>query len=208
MRIAGYDELRAEQGRRERRAAGDTSEPLMGIGISFFTEGVGAGPRKHMDILGLGMADGCRAARAPDRQGTAPAVSCRSQGQGHETTFAQIVAQELGIPPEDIEVHPRRHRQHPVRPRHVRVALDAVSAVAPRRSWPGESATRPASSPPRRSSARPTISNGSSAAGRSRATRRRARRSRRSPCCRTARSNCPTASRATSTARASTTRRT
>ena len=31
---------------------------LMGIGISFFTEGVGAGPRKHMDILGLGMADG------------------------------------------------------------------------------------------------------------------------------------------------------
>ncbi|MGH2930628.1 MAG: molybdopterin cofactor-binding domain-containing protein, partial [Solirubrobacteraceae bacterium] len=27
-----------------------------------------------------------------------------SQGQGHETTFAQIVAEELGIPPEDIDV--------------------------------------------------------------------------------------------------------
>src|SRR5207244_1276104 len=28
----------------------------------------------------------------------------KSQGQGHETTFAQIVAHELGIPPEDILV--------------------------------------------------------------------------------------------------------
>ena len=53
MEIAGYDELRKEQA--EKRARGE----YMGIGISFFTEGVGAGPRKHMDILGLGMADGC-----------------------------------------------------------------------------------------------------------------------------------------------------
>ena len=52
MELVGYDELRREQA--EKRARGE----LMGIGISFFTEGVGAGPRKHMDILGLGMADG------------------------------------------------------------------------------------------------------------------------------------------------------
>ncbi len=31
-------------------------------------------------------------------------LSVQTQGQGHETTFAQIVAQELGIPPEDVEV--------------------------------------------------------------------------------------------------------
>jgi carbon-monoxide dehydrogenase large subunit len=31
-------------------------------------------------------------------------ISVKTQGQGHETTFAQIVAEELGIPPEDIEV--------------------------------------------------------------------------------------------------------
>ena len=31
-------------------------------------------------------------------------LGVKSQGQGHETTFAQIVAEELGIPPEDIEV--------------------------------------------------------------------------------------------------------
>jgi aerobic carbon-monoxide dehydrogenase large subunit len=104
MRIAGYDELRAEQkARRERRAAGDTSEPLMGIGISFFTEGVGAGPREHMDILGLGMADGCELRVHPTGKAQLR-ISVITQGQGHETTFAQIVAGELGIPPEDIEV--------------------------------------------------------------------------------------------------------
>ena len=104
MRIAGYDELRAEQAaRRARRAAGDTSEPLMGIGLSFFTEGVGAGPRKHMDILGLGMADGAELRVHPTGKAQLR-LSCMSQGQGHQTTFAQIVAQELGIPPEDIEV--------------------------------------------------------------------------------------------------------
>src|SRR6185312_15421749 len=31
-------------------------------------------------------------------------LSCQTQGQGHETTFAQIVAEELGIPPEDVQV--------------------------------------------------------------------------------------------------------
>ena len=104
MRIAGYDELRAEQAaRRARRASGDTSEPMMGIGLSFFTEGVGAGPRKHMDILGLGMADGAELRVHPTGKAQLR-LSCMTQGQGHQTTFAQIVAQELGIPPEDIEV--------------------------------------------------------------------------------------------------------
>ena len=104
MRIAGYDEVRAEQAaRRARRAEGDTSEPMMGIGLSFFTEGVGAGPRKHMDILGLGMADGAELRVHPTGKAQLR-LSCMTQGQGHQTTFAQIVAQELGIPPEDIEV--------------------------------------------------------------------------------------------------------
>ena len=56
-----------------RRRSGPAGE-LMGIGVAFFTEAVGAGPRKDMDILGLGMADGCRAAGAPHRQGRGPAV--------------------------------------------------------------------------------------------------------------------------------------
>jgi aerobic carbon-monoxide dehydrogenase large subunit len=97
MKMAGYDELRREQA--EKRERGE----LMGIGLSFFTEGVGAGPRKHMDILGLGMADGCDLRVHPTGKAVLR-ISCQSQGQGHETTFAQIVAQETGIPPEDIEV--------------------------------------------------------------------------------------------------------
>jgi carbon-monoxide dehydrogenase large subunit len=102
--MAGYDELRKEQAdKRERIAAGDTDTSLMGIGISFFTEGVGAGPRKHMDILGLGMADGCDLRIHPTGKAQIR-LSVQSQGQGHETTFAQIVAHELGIPPEDIQV--------------------------------------------------------------------------------------------------------
>lgn len=97
MRIAGYDELRAEQA--EKRARGE----LMGIGLSFFTEAVGAGPRKNMDILGLGMADGCELRVHPTGKAVVR-LSVQSQGQGHETTFAQIVAEEIGIPPDDIDV--------------------------------------------------------------------------------------------------------
>src|SRR6201991_4256478 len=75
----------------------------MGIGLSFFTEAVGAGPRKHMDILGLGMNDGASLRMSPT--GTAQlAISVQTQGQGHETTFAQIVAAELGLSPDDVDV--------------------------------------------------------------------------------------------------------
>ena len=95
--MAGYDELRREQA--EKRERGE----LMGIGISFFTEGVGAGPRKDMDILGLGMADGCELRIHPTGKAQIR-LSVQSQGQGHETTFAQIVSHELGIPPEDVQV--------------------------------------------------------------------------------------------------------
>ena len=97
MEMAGYDELRREQA--EKRERGE----LMGIGLSFFTETVGAGPRKHMDIVGLGMADGAEVRIHPTGKAVVR-LSVQSQGQGHETTFAQIVAEEIGIPPEDIDV--------------------------------------------------------------------------------------------------------
>jgi len=95
--MAGYDDLRAEQA--EKRANGE----LMGIGVTFFTEAVGAGPRKDMDILGLGMADGCELRVHPTGKAVVR-LSVKTQGQGHETTFAQIIAEEIGIPPEDIDV--------------------------------------------------------------------------------------------------------
>jgi aerobic carbon-monoxide dehydrogenase large subunit len=95
--LAGYPELRREQA--ERRARGE----YMGIGLSFFTEGVGAGPRGHMDIMGLAMADGADLRVHPTGKAVL-AVSVQTQGQGHETTFAQLVAQELGLSPDDVDV--------------------------------------------------------------------------------------------------------
>ncbi len=95
--MAGYEQLRQEQA--QRRSRGE----YMGIGLSFFTEGVGAGPREHMDILGLGMADGADLRVHPTGKAVL-AISVQTQGQGHETTFAQIVAHELGLTPDDVEV--------------------------------------------------------------------------------------------------------
>jgi carbon-monoxide dehydrogenase large subunit len=75
--LAGYDELRAEQA--EKRKRGE----LMGIGVAFF--------------------DGCELRVHPTGKAVVR-LSVQTQGQGHETTFAQIVAEEIGIPPQDIEV--------------------------------------------------------------------------------------------------------
>lgn len=97
MKKIGYDELRKEQA--EKRKKGE----LMGIGISSFTEIVGAGPSKHFDILGLKMFDSCEIRIHPTGKAIAR-FGTKSQGQGHETTYAQIIAEELGIPVGDITV--------------------------------------------------------------------------------------------------------
>ncbi|HTO88304.1 MAG TPA: aerobic carbon-monoxide dehydrogenase large subunit [Thermoanaerobaculia bacterium] len=97
MDIIGYDALRKEQA--EKRKKGE----LMGIGISSFTEIVGAGPSKHFDILGIKMFDSCEIRVHPTGKATAR-FGTKSQGQGHETTYAQVVAEELGIPAAHVEV--------------------------------------------------------------------------------------------------------
>ena len=93
----GYQELRREQA--EKRKKGE----LMGIGLASFTEVVGAGPGKHYDIAGLRMFDSAELRVHPTGKAILK-LGVKSQGQGHETTFAQIVAQELGIPAADVEV--------------------------------------------------------------------------------------------------------
>ena len=97
MEMIGYEDLRREQA--EKRKRGE----LMGIGISSFTEIVGAGPSKHFDILGIKMFDSCEIRIHPTGKVIAR-IGVQTQGQGHETTFGQIVAQELGIPVKDILV--------------------------------------------------------------------------------------------------------
>ena len=76
---------------------------LLGIGISTMTEPLGAGNSREYDILGIKMFDSAElrvhmSGKALLRTGA------KSQGQGHETTWAQIVTHELGIPAEDIVV--------------------------------------------------------------------------------------------------------
>jgi aerobic carbon-monoxide dehydrogenase large subunit len=97
MEKIGYADLRREQA--DKRARGE----LMGIGISSFTEIVGAGPSKDFDILGIKMFDSCEIRVHPTGKATAR-FGTKSQGQGHETTYAQIVAEELGIPAAHVEV--------------------------------------------------------------------------------------------------------
>jgi aerobic carbon-monoxide dehydrogenase large subunit len=93
----GYEDLLEEQA--EKRARGE----LMGIGISTFTEVVGAGPSKHMDILGIKMFDSAEIRIHPTGSGIIRAGT-KSQGQGHETTWAQIVAEELGLDAQNLLV--------------------------------------------------------------------------------------------------------
>ncbi len=93
----GYDELRKEQAEKRRRGE------LMGIGISSFTEIVGAGPSKQFDILGIKMFDSAEIRIHPTGKAIAR-FGTKSQGQGHETTYAQIVAEELGIPAAHVQV--------------------------------------------------------------------------------------------------------
>ena len=93
----GYKALLKEQA--EKRARGE----LMGIGFSTFTEVVGAGPSKHFDILGIKMFDSAEIRIHPTGAGIVRAGT-KSQGQGHETTWAQIVAEELGLDPQNIMV--------------------------------------------------------------------------------------------------------
>jgi carbon-monoxide dehydrogenase large subunit len=95
MDAIGYDDLRKEQ--KEKRKKGE----LMGIGISTFTEIVGAGPSKDFDILGIKMFDSAEIRVHPTGKAIAR-FGTKAQGQGHETTYAQIIAEELGIPAKDI----------------------------------------------------------------------------------------------------------
>ena len=93
----GYAELKKDV--EARRKKGEVT----GIGIASFTEVVGAGHGKDFDLLGVAMFDSAELRVHPTgkallRMGT------KSQGQGHETTYAQIVAEELGIPAMDVAV--------------------------------------------------------------------------------------------------------
>ncbi|MBE3564652.1 MAG: molybdopterin-dependent oxidoreductase [Thermogemmatispora sp.] len=94
MQLIGYQQLRAEQA--QKRAQGK----LMGIGISSYVEICGIGP-KGLTPFGLYESARVRVDQSGDvliYTGASP------HGQGEETTFAQIAADEFGIPIERVLV--------------------------------------------------------------------------------------------------------
>ena len=104
MKSVGYDKLRKEQTKMLEDFKAGKSRKLMGIGVSTFTEIVGAGPSRVCDIVGLvGIFDSCEVRVHPTGAAIAR-FGTKSQGQAHETTYAQILSTEMGIPAADIEI--------------------------------------------------------------------------------------------------------
>lgn len=101
LKAVDYEGLRAEQAQRVEDFKAGKTRKLLGIGLTHFTEIVGAGPVKNCDILGLGMFDSCEIRIHPTGSATAR-LGTISQGQGHATTFAQIIASEIGLSADNI----------------------------------------------------------------------------------------------------------
>src|SRR6185312_12951644 len=96
-----YDGLRREQA--ERHARGDTVR--LGLGISTFTEMCGLAPSRVLGSLAYGAGGWEHASIRMLPTGKVEVVTGASaHGQGHETAWSQIVADQLGVPFEDIRV--------------------------------------------------------------------------------------------------------
>ena len=99
--LFGYDELRKEQ--EQRRASNDPVQ--LGIGISTFTEMCGLAPSRVLGSLAYGAGGWEQASIRMLPTGKVEVVTGSSaHGQGHETAWSQIVADQLGVPFEDIRV--------------------------------------------------------------------------------------------------------
>ena len=99
--LFGYDELRAEQARR--RESGDRVQ--LGIGVSTFTEMCGLAPSRVLGSLDYGAGGWESASVRMLPSGKVEVITGSSaHGQGHETAWSQIVADQLGVPFEDVEV--------------------------------------------------------------------------------------------------------
>jgi carbon-monoxide dehydrogenase large subunit len=99
--LFGYDELRKEQ--EQRRASGDPVQ--LGLGVSTFTEMCGLAPSRVLGSLAYAAGGWEQASIRMLPTGKVEVVTGSSaHGQGHETAWSQIVADQLGVPFEDIRV--------------------------------------------------------------------------------------------------------
>lgn len=101
LELADYDALREEQQRRR-----ESNDPVqLGLGFATYTEICGLGPSQALAGLGIGGAGWETAnvrmlltGKVEVATGTSP------HGQGHETSWSQIVADVLGVTPDDVDV--------------------------------------------------------------------------------------------------------
>jgi carbon-monoxide dehydrogenase large subunit len=101
LELIGYDELREEQ--RRRREANDPVQ--LGIGFSTFTEMCGLAPSRVLGSLSYGAGGWESASIRMLPTGKVEVVTGSTpHGQGHETAWSQLVADQLGVPFEDVEV--------------------------------------------------------------------------------------------------------
>ncbi|GJM31722.1 MAG: carbon monoxide dehydrogenase [Saprospiraceae bacterium] len=99
LEMVDYKKFRKEQeaARKEGR--------LLGIGFSTYIEACGIAPSAVVGALGAraGLFESAQVRVQPTGKVSVYSGS-HSHGQGHETTFAQVVADKFGIPMEDIEI--------------------------------------------------------------------------------------------------------
>ncbi len=101
LALLGYDALRAEQA--ARRASGDPVQ--LGIGISTYTEMCGLAPSRTLGALRYGAGGWESVTIRVLPTGKVEVVSGSTpHGQGHDTAWSQIVADQLGVPFEDVTV--------------------------------------------------------------------------------------------------------
>jgi carbon-monoxide dehydrogenase large subunit len=101
LALFDYDGLRAEQ--RARRESGDAVQ--LGIGVSTYTEMCGLAPSRILGALRYAAGGWESAAVRVLPTGKVEVVTGTSpHGQGHVTSWSQIVADELGVAFEDVEV--------------------------------------------------------------------------------------------------------
>ena len=89
VELAGYESLRQEQSLRRARG----NRWLLGIGVSTYIEVTGNGPTEEFASVAI------------ELDGSATVLcGVSSQGQGHQTTYAQIAAEQLGLPLDKVRV--------------------------------------------------------------------------------------------------------
>jgi carbon-monoxide dehydrogenase large subunit len=99
LKIADYDGW--EKRKRESARRGR----LRGVGFSAYIEACGIAPSQAVGSLGCGVGLWESAEVRVNPTGTVEVLTgCHAHGQGHETTFAQIVSDRLGIPIENVSV--------------------------------------------------------------------------------------------------------